>query len=90
MRTITFEEANSDMLSTINYSLETHEEINIATSKGAVVIIPQDDYESMQETLRLLQDTKSLKALLDSHTNRDNKIKNESYNIKDVFSDLQN
>ncbi len=78
MRTITFEEANSDMLSTINYSLDNHEEINIATSKGAVVIIPQDDYESMQETLRLLQDTKSLKALLDSHNNRDNNIKNES------------
>lgn len=88
MKTITLEQASQDLISHINYSLSTHEEVNIASSNGAIVMIPQEDYESMQETLRLLADKKSLKALLDSHYARDKNIIQKTYNVEDVFSDL--
>ena len=88
MKTITLEQANQDLISHINYSLATHEEVNIASSNGAIVMIPQVDYESMQETLRLLADKKSLKALLVSHDARDKNIDQKTYKVEDVFSDL--
>lgn len=88
MKTITLEQANQDLVSHINYALDTHEEVNISSSNGAIVMIPQDDYESMQETLRLLADKKSLKALLDSHDARDKGIVQNTYSVEDVFSDL--
>ena len=89
MKTITLEQANNNLLQHINYTLDTHEEINIASSNGAIVMIPQDDYESILETVRLLGDKKSLKALLDSHAKRDKGLEPKSYSIEDVFSDIQ-
>ena len=88
MKTITLEEANHDLLSHINYTLNTHDEVNIASSNGAIIMIAQDEYESMQETLRLLADKKSLKALLEGHDYRDNNKSQKTYKIEDVFSDL--
>jgi len=88
MKTITLKQANEDLISHINYTLSTHEEINISSDKGAIIMIPQNDYESMQETLRLLADKRSLKALLDGHEARDNNIKPKSYMIEEVFSDI--
>ena len=88
MRTITIEQATNNLQQHINYSLDTHEEINIASNNGAIVMIPQLDYESMQETLRLLSDKKSLKALLDGHNSRDLNQPFKSYSVKEVFSDI--
>jgi len=34
-------------------------------------MLSQDEYNSMQKTLRLLNDKKSLSALLESHNDRD-------------------
>ncbi len=90
MKTITLEQANKDLLSHINYSLQTHDEVNIASESGAMIMLPQEDYESIMETVRLLADKKSLKALLDSHTQREQGVKATSYTVEDVFSDLQN
>ncbi len=88
MKTITLDQANADFQKIINYSLKTRDEVNIASDQGAVVVIPQDDYEAMQETLRLLSDKQSLKALLDGHEARKKGKKIKSYSVKDVFSDL--
>lgn len=88
MKTITLEQANKDLLNHINYSLQTHEEVNIASENGAMIMLPQEDYESLMETVRFLGDKKSLKALLDAHAQRDNKIEPTSYNVEDVFSDI--
>ncbi|MCI0501915.1 MAG: hypothetical protein L0Y61_09275, partial [Epsilonproteobacteria bacterium] len=71
MKTITLNQATLELSKFINYSLETKEEINIASDNGAVILLPQADYELMLETLRLISDKKSLKALLESHSIRD-------------------
>ncbi len=90
MLSVTLENANSNLQNMVYHALDSSEEITIASNRGAVVMIAQDDYNSMQETLRLLQDKKSLKALLHSHQLRDNGEAIESYSVSEVFSDLQN
>ena len=90
MKTITIEQANQDLISHINYTLSTREEINISSPSGAIVMIPEDDYEAIQETLRLLSDKKSLRALLNGHHIRDNNQNPKTYSVREVFSDLQN
>ena len=81
---------NINLSNMVHYTLESHEEVSIATSQGAVVMLAQDEYESMQETLRLLNDKKSLSALLESHRDRDKDIKSTSYTLLEAFDDLQN
>jgi PHD/YefM family antitoxin component YafN of YafNO toxin-antitoxin module len=88
MKTITFEQANKDLITHINYALKTHEEVNIASENGAIVMMPQEDYDSIMETVRLLGDKKSLKALLDAHAQRDKGIEPAAYSVEDVFSDI--
>ncbi|SHN93045.1 hypothetical protein BHECKSOX_2089 [Bathymodiolus heckerae thiotrophic gill symbiont] len=88
MKTFTLKQAQADFQEIINYSLKTHDEINISSDNGAVIMIPQDDYDEMQETLRLLSDKLSLKALLEAHEARKNGEIPKSYSIKDVFCDL--
>ena len=90
MKTVTLEQATANFQAIIDYSLQTHDEVNIASDKGAVMIIPQEDYEAIQESLRLLSDKQSLKALLDGHNIRKNGGIPKSYALEDVFSDLQN
>jgi len=80
---------NINLSNIVHYALESHEEVSIATSKGAVVMLAQDEYESMQETLRLLNDKRSLSALLESHKHRDDNTEATSYTISEVFNDLQ-
>ncbi len=88
MKTLTIQQVSKDLMSVSEHSLKTHEEINIATEKGAVVILPEEDYESMQETLRLLSDKEALTALLNGHKKRDKGKSPESFSVQDVFSDL--
>jgi len=84
------ENMNNNLSSMLYHTLESHEEVSIATSKGAVIMLSQEDYNSMQETLRLLNDKKSLSALLDSHRARDEDKLPRSYAISEVFNDIQN
>ncbi len=90
MKTVTISKAMSELKSMVDYSLDSHEEINIATDNGSVILLPQEDYESMKETLNLLMDKKSLKALLDGHEDRSQGKRPKSLSVEDVFSDLQN
>ena len=88
MKSITLNEASKNLSSYMNYTISSHDEVSVASDDGAIVMISQEDYNAMQETLRLLSDKKSLKALLDSHFARDNNLEIEKYNIKEVFDDL--
>ena len=79
---------NKDISAILYHTIESCEEVSISTPKGAVIMIAQDDYESMQETLRLLNDKKSLNALLNSHNDRDKELPIQGYSIEEVFSDI--
>ena len=89
MKTVTLNQAAADLKKMIKDALHNKEAITIATEDGAVTILPQEEYESMQETLKLLMDKKSLKALLAGHQHRDAGYVSESYSVEDIFDDLQ-
>ena len=63
--------------------------VTISTEDGAVTIIPREDYESMQETLKLLTDKKSLQTLLKGHQDRNAGYVADSYNLEDIFDEMQ-
>jgi len=88
MKTITLNEANKNLPFYVNYAISSSEEVNIATDNGSIIMINEDNYNSMLETLKLLSDKKSLKALLDSHFARDNNIEIKKYSIEEVFNDV--
>ncbi len=48
------EQAVTDLREMIKDALQNKEAITIATDDGAVTILPEEEYSSMQETLKLL------------------------------------
>ena len=64
MKTITLKEASKNLPLYVNYAISSFEEVNIATDNGSIIMIAEDDYNSMIETLKLLSDKKSLKAFI--------------------------
>ena len=87
MKTITLSKAKLNFADIIKSILINQEETTIATDEGAVVMINEDNWNSINETLRLLKDKKSLKALLLGHQQREqNQV--EGKTIKNIFYDL--
>ncbi len=60
MKTVTLEQAVTDLREMIKDALRSKEAITIATEDGAVTILPEEEYSSMQETLKLLADKEDL------------------------------
>ncbi len=89
MKIVTLEQAVTDLREMIKDALKSKEAITIATEDGAVTILPEEEYASMQETLKLIMDKKALQALVASHRDRDSGYVAESYSTEDVFDDIQ-
>ncbi len=70
MRTVTLNNATSNLQHLIADTLSNQEETIIVTENGSVVMIDQQNWEGMLETLKLLKDEESLKSLLDGHKQR--------------------
>jgi PHD/YefM family antitoxin component YafN of YafNO toxin-antitoxin module len=82
------EQISGDLPATLYRAIETSEEVSIATPKGAVIVISQEEYDSMQETLRLLSDKRALGALLEGHRQRDAGERPAGYSISEAFGEL--
>jgi len=65
------------------------EESAIVSDNGTVFLIPQKEFESMREILRLLSDKRSLNALLEGHSRHDAGLKLDSQSVEQIFYDLQ-
>lgn len=70
MNTVTVREASHNLPKVIEETIKNYDETVIVSDSGAVVMVAQEYWEEMQETLRLLNDKRSLKALLDGHQAR--------------------
>jgi len=88
MNTITINNAISNFPQIVNNTIKNFEETLIVGDQGAVVLISQQEWDSMMETIRLLRDKKSLKSLLNGHNNRKKGLKSKSKSIDQVFNDL--
>jgi len=88
MRTVTLDNAITNLQHLISDTLANQEETIIVTDNGAVVMIDKENWEGIIETLRLLRDKKSLKALFEGHQQRLKKGKPLGKSIKEVFNDI--
>jgi len=83
MQTITATIARSNLFQLLKNILNSHLPTRISSKSGNVVVIPEEDYESLVETAKLLS-TPGLKKSLQK---ADNEIKKgEIYSIDNVFS----
>ena len=90
MQFYTVQQASIGLAEVIARAVQDHEEAAIVSDLGAVVLVPQDEFNSMRETLRLLSDSRALKALLVGHAQRDEGCLSDLPTVEQVFHDLQN
>ncbi len=89
MNAVSINNAMRDLPNLIKRTIADSEETLIVTDNGSVVIIDKDKWDGIQETLRILKDKQSLKALLQSHKMRDQGKKIKSKSVSEAFYDLQ-
>lgn len=87
MVSVTLNNAIGNLPKIIADTISNQEETIIVTDNGAVVMLSQDKWDSMLETLRLLRDKKSLKALLEGQARR-KKGTNLGKSPEEIFYDL--
>jgi PHD/YefM family antitoxin component YafN of YafNO toxin-antitoxin module len=88
MYAVSINNAVKDLPGLINRTITNLDEIVIVSDFGSVVVIDQNEWEGIQETLRLLRDKRSLKALLTSHKMRDQGKKIDAKTVEEAFHNL--
>lgn len=88
MRTVTLDQAIGDLKNIIQRTIQDKDETVIASNEGAVVMLEENEWSNVKETLRLLSDKESLTALLESHAIRDRREEPESVSPEEAFKDV--
>jgi PHD/YefM family antitoxin component YafN of YafNO toxin-antitoxin module len=88
MRTVTLDQAIIDLKSIIHRTIRDNDETVIASSEGSVVVLDENEWSNIKETLRLLSDKESLVALLESHSIRDRGKKPKGLSAEEAFGDV--
>ena len=87
MVSVTLSNAVDNLPKIIADTISNQEETVIVTDNGAVVMLSQENWDGMLETLRLLKDKRSLKALLEGQSRRKQGI-NQGKSPEEIFYDL--
>ncbi len=90
MNMITVQQASQNLAQIVPRTIDDSNETAIVSDDGVVVLAPHTYWNKIQETLRLLRDKRSLKALLEGHQARELGRPIESVTADEVFHDLQN
>jgi len=85
MNAITIDNAISNFPQIVTNTIRNVEETVIVGEQGAVVLVSQQEWNSIMETLRLFRDKKSLKALLDGHSARRKGQRPKSETVNQAF-----
>ncbi len=88
MNAVGLQQAIQTLPQLIQQTLKNCEETVIVSDAGAVVMLDQREWETIRETLRLLHDKTSLKALLEGHKMRDAGDTPEAVTLEEAFYDL--
>lgn len=78
VKTITATNARSDLFNLIKETISGHKEIKITSREGAAILVSEEDYENLVETLELL----SIPGLRESIKEADEDI--NSGNVKSL------
>ncbi|KOR32432.1 hypothetical protein TI05_07295 [Achromatium sp. WMS3] len=89
MHTIEIQQAIRTLPQLIQNTIQNCEQTTIVTESGSVVLINQQEWEHIQETVRLLQDKTSLQALLYGHEERNKQNCPQGLTVEEAFRDLQ-
>lgn len=90
MNAITVSEASKNLPDVITRTIDDSDETIIVSDNGTVVMVAESYWESIQETLKLLQDKRSLRALLEGHRLRETGQQLSAKAVDEAFYDLQN
>jgi len=88
MRTVTLDQAASDLKAIILRTISDRDETVISSKEGAVVVLDEREWLNIKETLHLLADKESLAALLESHAIRDRGETPEGVSPEKAFKDV--
>ena len=88
MRTVTLDQAIGDLKNIIQRTIQDKDETVISSNEGAVVMLDENEWSNIKETLRLLSDKESLAALLESHAVRDRREEPEGVSPEEAFKDV--
>ena len=67
---------------------QNKEELIVGSDNGNLIIIPESDWNQMNETINLLVDKLSINSLVMGHLARENKEDIKKYSVSEVFYDL--
>ncbi len=63
MKTLTATQARSDFFNVIKKAVKGHRQFRISSKQGGVIVLSEEDYESLLETLELLSTPGVLKGV---------------------------
>ena len=84
MKTITVSKARSELFNLIKRTIRGHRQVRITSKEGSVILMSENDYESLIETLELLSIPGFKKSIQEADLEID---KGETYSIDEVFSE---
>ncbi len=87
MEALNISEARKRLFELRQQVVDDNDRVIMTHKNGNVVLISMDEWESYQETVRLLNDKAALKALVDSFSAHDTR-ETTGKTPEDVFSDL--
>ena len=88
MQAVSISEARKRLFELREHVVNDYEQVIITHKQGNIVLISMDEWESYQETSRLLNDKAALKALFQSFEKREQgMVKGKSF--EEVFSDVE-
>ena len=82
MKTVTATAARKDLFNLLRRSVQGHRQFRIIHKGGAAVVLSQEDYESLLETLELLSTPGLLKSIRQA---RREIARGETYSMDEVF-----
>ncbi|CAN2042409.1 Antitoxin YefM [Candidatus Magnetomoraceae bacterium gMMP-15] len=90
MQAMNISEAHKQLFKLRERVVEDHDQVIITHKNGNIVLISMDEWESYQETFRLLKDKAALRALLQSFEDREvgearGKTVDEVFSEKDLL-----
>jgi len=88
MRTVTLDQAGADLKAIIQRAIRDKDETVIASIDGSVVVLDENEWSNIKETLRLLSDKQSLAALIESHAIRDRGEEPKGMKPEEAFKDV--
>ncbi len=84
IKTISAKNAQSDFMQLLHSAIKGHHQYRIASDEGGAILLSEDEYESMVETLELL----SIPGFYESIKQADKEIaEGKTYTFDEVFGD---